>query len=50
MANTFLAAQGHDMQSSLVEEDKIAMAKEILEGEYAKKIFLPIDVMAAAAF
>ena len=36
MANTFLAAQGHDMQSSLVEEDKIAMAKEILEGEYAK--------------
>ncbi len=50
MANTFLAAQGHDMQKSLVEEDKIDMAKEILRGEFAQKIFLPVDVMVAAAF
>lgn len=50
MANTFLAAQGYDMEKSLVEEDKIDMAKEILEGEYASKIVLPVDIVAAADF
>lgn len=50
MANTFLAAKGYNMQKSLVEEDKIAMAKEILEGEYADKLVLPVDVVAAADF
>ena len=30
MANTFLAAQGHKMGKSLVEDDKIALAKELL--------------------
>ncbi len=50
MANTFLAAQGYNMEKSLVEEDKIDMAKEILEGEYASKIVLPVDIVAAADF
>ena len=30
MANTFLAAQGYAMGKSLVEEDKIDLAKELL--------------------
>lgn len=50
MANTFLAAKGYNMEKSLVEEDKIAMAKEILEGEYAGKLVLPVDVVAASDF
>lgn len=50
MANTFLAAKGYQMQKSLVEAEKIEMAKEIMEGEYAAKIFLPVDVIAAAGF
>ena len=31
MANTFLAAKGHKTGKSLIEKDKINMAKEILE-------------------
>lgn len=50
MANTFLAAKGCDMQKSLVEEAKIEFAKEILNGLYADKIYLPVDVRAASAF
>lgn len=50
MANTFLAAKGYDMQKSLVEEGKIDFAKEILAGEYAGKIHLPVDVRAASEF
>lgn len=36
MANTFLAAQGYKMGKSLVEEDKLDLAKELLAK--AKKI------------
>jgi phosphoglycerate kinase len=50
MANTFLAAKGYDMQKSLVEEAKIDFAKEILDGEYADKIYLPVDVRTASEF
>lgn len=50
MANTFLAAKGFDMQKSLVEEDKISLAKDILNGEYAGKIILPSDCRAASEF
>lgn len=50
MANTFLAAKGYNMQKSLVEEDKIDFAKAILVGEYAAKIYLPVDVCAASDF
>lgn len=50
MANTFLAAKGYDMQKSLVEEDKINLAKDILNGEYAEKLILPVDCRAASEF
>lgn len=50
MANTFLAAKGYDMQKSLVEEDQIQLAKDIMNGEFAAKLVLPTDVRAASDF
>jgi phosphoglycerate kinase len=49
MANTFLAAQGCDMQGSPVEEDRLPWAKELLGSEAATKLLLPVDVVAAEA-
>ena len=47
MANTFLAAQGYDMQVSLVEADKIETAKALLakQAESGKTFLLPQDVV-----
>lgn len=53
MANTFLKAQGYNMGKSLVEEDKLAFAQEILEKvkEGGKvEILLPQDVVVAKEF
>lgn len=52
MANTFLVAQGYDMKASLVEEDRIEVAKEILQKakEYGTNLLLPVDVCIAEAF
>ena len=50
MANTFLAAQGHEMQGSLVERDSIVIARDLLDGKYGQKILLPQDVVAADSF
>lgn len=52
MANTFLAAKGYDMAESLVEEDKVAIAKEILAtaGKSGVEFLLPTDVVAAEEF
>ncbi|MFP5527321.1 phosphoglycerate kinase [Peptococcus simiae] len=49
MANTFLAAQGYDMQASLVETDKIDLAKSLLDqqAETGKAFLLPTDVVVA---
>lgn len=49
MANTFLAAQGYDMQASLVEADKIETAKALLakQAESGKTFLLPQDVVVA---
>lgn len=48
MANTFLAAQGHDMQKSLVEAERLEWAKEMLSWEIAKeKLLLPSDLVVA---
>ena len=49
MANTFLAAKGLAMGKSLVEEDKLAMARTILARADEKKIsiVLPDDVVVA---
>lgn len=50
MANTFLAAKGFSMQKSPVEEDQMDLAKDILQGEYAGKLVLPVDCRAASDF
>ena len=49
MANTFLAAQGNNLQKSKIEEDKLALARTILEKAREKKveIALPVDVVVA---
>ena len=47
MMFTFLKAQGIDVDKSLVEEDKIQVAKELLKN---KKIVLPIDCVVGNKF
>ena len=49
MANTFLKAQGYEVGASLLEEDKIELAKDLLK-RGAKKLVLPVDVVVADAF
>lgn len=50
MANTFLAAQGKNMQKSRVEEDKLALARTILQKARDKgaTVLLPVDVVVAS--
>lgn len=48
MAYTFLKAQGISIGDSIVEDDFLPLAKEILK-ENSKKILLPIDIVAAKA-
>lgn len=52
MANTFLAAQGYKMGKSLVEEDKLDLAKELLTKAKKNKVnmLLPTDLVMVAAF
>jgi len=49
MANTFLAAKGHDMKASLVETDKLALARTLLEKAAGRgvEVLLPLDVVVA---
>jgi phosphoglycerate kinase len=49
MANTFLLAEGNKIGKSLVEEEKVALAKEILEEAKKLKvnILLPVDCVTA---
>jgi phosphoglycerate kinase len=49
MANTFLAAQGHDMAESLIEPEAMETAKGLL-ARYADKLILPVDVVVADRF
>ncbi len=49
MAYTFLKAQGYNVGKSLVEEDKIELAKEYLE-KAKDKLVLPLDHVCADAF
>ena len=49
MAYTFLKAQGHKIGKSLVEDDKVEFAKELLE-KAGDKLVLPIDNVAATEF
>lgn len=52
MANTFLKAKGFEVGKSLVEEDKVELAKEILNEAERKnvKFILPIDCVIADKF
>ena len=49
MANTFLAAQGLNMQDSLVEEASLETAKAIM-AKSADKLILPVDAVIADKF
>lgn len=52
MAYTFLKAQGHEVGSSLLEEDQVDTAKSFLEKAKAKgvELMLPTDNVTAAEF
>ncbi len=52
MANTFLKARGYEVGKSLVEEDKLELAKEILNEAEKKnvKFVLPVDCVIADKF
>ena len=49
MANTFLKAQGYEVGDSLLEADKLDLAKDLLK-RGGKKLLLPVDVVIADAF
>jgi phosphoglycerate kinase len=52
MIFTFYKALGHNVGSSLVEEDMVALAKELMDKAKAKgvKLLLPVDVTVADKF
>lgn len=49
MANTFLKAQGKEVGESLVENDKLDVAREVLQ-KGGNKLVLPVDVVIADRF
>lgn len=49
MANTFLKAQGHQVGDSLVEDDKLDLARNLLQ-RAGEKLVLPVDVVIADVF
>jgi len=49
MANTFLKAQGHQVGQSLVEEESLPLAWELLD-KAGHKLILPVDVVVADRF
>ena len=49
MANTFLKAQGCDVADSLVEDDAVEMAKQLLEKD-SDRLMLPVDCVVADRF
>lgn len=50
MCFTFLKARGESVGASVVQEDMIEAAGELLEGEFGDKIMLPLDVVASTSF
>ena len=52
MANTFLKAQGYKVGKSLVEEDKVELAGQLINKAQEQGVLLelPMDVLAAKAF
>jgi len=49
MANTFLKAQGYEVGDSLVEDESLDVARELLE-KAGGKLILPVDVVVADEF
>jgi phosphoglycerate kinase len=49
MANTFLKAQGYQVGQSLVEEESLPLARELL-GKAGRRLILPVDVVVADRF
>nr|WP_278250857.1 MULTISPECIES: phosphoglycerate kinase [unclassified Actinopolyspora] len=49
MAYTFLAALGHSVGDSLLQQDQIAATKQLLD-EHGDKLVLPVDVVVADRF
>ncbi|OEY23938.1 phosphoglycerate kinase [Corynebacterium sp. BCW_4722] len=49
MCYTFLAAQGYDVQKSLLQDDMVDTCKGLIE-KYGDKLLLPVDVAAGAEF
>ncbi|MBM3321465.1 MAG: phosphoglycerate kinase [Candidatus Eisenbacteria bacterium] len=47
MCGTFFAARGLEIGDSLLEEDRIGMARELLESDGARKMLLPRDALVA---
>ncbi len=52
MAYTFIKAQGGEIGTSLVDEEKLGYCKEMLEkaAKLGKKLVLPVDTVAAKSF
>lgn len=50
MCFTFLKARGETVGASMVQEDMIEASAKLLNGEFASKITLPLDVVASTAF
>lgn len=49
MCYTFLTAQGHNTQKSLLQEEMVDTCKDLLE-RFGDKIVLPVDLLAASEF
>ena len=49
MANTFLKAEGYELGRSLVEEEELETARQVLQKAQEKgvKVYLPVDLVAA---
>ncbi|WP_342045647.1 phosphoglycerate kinase [Bacillus sp. OTU530] len=52
LAYTFIKAQGHEIGKSLLEEDKIDLAKEFMETAKQKGVnfYVPVDIVVADGF
>ncbi|HEY5557183.1 phosphoglycerate kinase [Acetobacterium sp.] len=50
MAFTYLKAQGYDIGKSMLEVEKIELAKELMAKAKGINLLLPVDVVAAEAF
>ena len=52
MAYTFLKAQGHEIGTSIVEEDKLELASDLMKKAEEKnvKLLLPVDIVVAKEF